>query len=56
MFYELRHYQIQPGHRDEWVEYMEDVIIPFMTSKGMVVTASFIDEADPDSYVLDAAF
>ena len=51
MFYELRHYQIQPGHRDEWVEYMEAIIIPFMTSKGMVVTASFIDEADPDSYV-----
>ena len=51
MFYELRHYQIQPGHRDEWVEYMEDVVIPFMTSKGMVITASFIDEANSGSYV-----
>jgi quinol monooxygenase YgiN len=50
MFYELRRYQIQPGHRDEWVRVMETMIIPFQTSKGMVVTASFTDEEDPDAY------
>ncbi|WP_407541169.1 NIPSNAP family protein [Deinococcus radiomollis] len=50
MFYELRRYQIQPGHRDEWVRVMETVIIPFQTSKGMTVTASFTDEEDPDAY------
>ncbi|MFJ9034111.1 NIPSNAP family protein [Streptomyces sp. NPDC102274] len=51
MFYELRRYQARPGRRDEWVRYMEEVVIPFQTSKGMTVTASFIDEEDPDGYV-----
>lgn len=51
MFYELRRYQIQPGRRDEWVRAMETVILPFQSSKGMVVTASFIDEENPDVYI-----
>jgi len=51
MFYELRRYQTRPGRRDEWVRYMEDVIIPFQVSKGMVITASFIDEGDEDGFV-----
>ncbi|MFD4831286.1 NIPSNAP family protein [Streptomyces uncialis] len=51
MFYELRRYQTRPGRRDEWVRYMEDVIIPFQTSMGMTVTASFIDEEDQDGYL-----
>jgi hypothetical protein len=51
MFYEIRRYQIQPGRRDEWVRYMEDTIIPFQVEQGMSVTASFVDEEDPDGYV-----
>lgn len=51
MFYELRHYQTRPGRRDEWVRYMENVVIPFQTSMGMSVTASFIDEENPDGYI-----
>jgi quinol monooxygenase YgiN len=51
MFYEIRHYQTEPGRRDEWVRYMEDVVIPYQQSKGMSVTASFVDEEDPDGYV-----
>ncbi|WAL68692.1 NIPSNAP family protein [Amycolatopsis cynarae] len=51
MFYEIRRYQIQPGRRDEWVRYMEDTVIPFQVEKGMSVTASFVDEEDPDGYV-----
>ncbi|MEZ0110103.1 hypothetical protein ABH920_004117 [Catenulispora sp. EB89] len=51
MFYEIRRYQVQPGRRDEWVRYMEDVVMPFQQSKGMTVTASFIDEEDDDGYV-----
>lgn len=51
MFYEIRRYQTQPGRRDEWVRYMEGVVIPFMVAKGMDVTASFIDEEDPDGYL-----
>jgi hypothetical protein len=51
MFYELRQYQTRPGKRDEWVRYMEEVIIPFQVSKGMVITGSFVDEEHEDGYV-----
>jgi len=51
MFYELRRYQTRPGRRDAWVRYMEEVVVPFQTSKGMTVVASFVDEEDPDGYV-----
>lgn len=51
MFYELRRYQARPGRRDQWVRYMEEVVMPFQASKGMSVTASFIDEEDPDGYI-----
>jgi hypothetical protein len=51
MFYELRQYQTRPGKRDEWVRYMEGVIIPFQVSKGMVIAGSFVDEQQEDGYV-----
>jgi quinol monooxygenase YgiN len=50
MFFELRQYTCFPGKRDEWVEYMESVVIPFQASKGMVVVGSFVDEEDEDRY------
>ena len=51
MFYEYRRYQLRPGCRDAWVRYMEEVIIPFQISKGMVVTASFVDAENENGYV-----
>ena len=51
MFYEIRRYQAKPGRREEWVHYMEQTVIPFQEFKGMSVTASFVDEEDPDGYV-----
>jgi hypothetical protein len=51
MFYEIRRYQAQPGRRDDWVRYIEEVVIPFQESQGMTVVASFVDEEDPDGYV-----
>ncbi|MFI1770004.1 NIPSNAP family protein [Streptomyces sp. NPDC020800] len=51
MYYEIRRYQAQPGRREEWVHYMEDVVLPFQTSLGMDVTASFVDVQDEDGYV-----
>ncbi|MFD5824150.1 NIPSNAP family protein [Lentzea sp. NPDC060358] len=51
VFYEIRRYQARPGLRDEWVAYMESVVLPFQESLGMDVTASFVDEEDPDGYV-----
>ena len=51
MHYEIRHYQARPGRRDEWVRYMEDVIIPFQTAQGMDIVASFVDTQSDDGYV-----
>ena len=46
MFYELRQYQIVDGKMDEWIDYMESVIIPFQVDKGMVITGSYRGEDD----------
>ncbi len=51
MLFELREYHCKPGKRDEWVRFMEEVVIPFQTSQGMVVVASFVGEAADDLYV-----
>lgn len=50
MFYEFRQYTIKDGRRAEWVGFMEQVIIPFQVSKGMVVLGSFTDEEDESLY------
>jgi hypothetical protein len=51
MFFEFRHYRIKDGKRADWVKYMEEVILPFQVSKGMVVVGSFVSEQEPDLYV-----
>ena len=51
MFFELRQYWTRPGKRDEWVRFMEEEIIPFQISKGMVVAGSFVGERDENLYV-----
>ena len=50
MFYELRRYKIKAGKMDEWVPFMEDVIIPFQVAQGMVIAGSFRGE-DETTYV-----
>jgi hypothetical protein len=50
-FYELRQYKVRPGKMDEWVKIMEEEIIPFGISKGMVVCGSFRGERDGSVYV-----
>lgn len=51
MFYELRQYRMHPGQRDNWVKCMEEEIIPFQVSKGMVIMGSFVGEEDDGLYV-----
>ena len=51
VFYELRQYKVLPGKMNEWVKMMEEEIIPFQVSKGMVITASFRGETDESVYV-----
>ena len=50
MFYEFRQYTIKEGKRAEWVKFMEEEIIPFQVSKGMVILGSFVDEEDENIY------
>lgn len=51
MFFELRQYRMQPGQRESWVKFMEEVIIPFQVSKGMVILGSFVAQEEEDLYV-----
>ena len=51
MLFELRQYRTQPGQREKWVKYMEEVIIPFQTAKGMTILGSWIGEQEDDLFV-----
>src|SRR5215468_3145825 len=51
MFFELRQYRTQPGQREKWVKFMEEEIIPFQVSKGMVVVGSFVGQEEDNLYV-----
>ena len=50
-FYELRQYHVRPGKMREWLKVMEEEIIPFQVSKGMVICGSFRGESDESVYV-----
>ncbi len=50
-FYELRQYKVKPGKLADWVKIMEEEIIPFQVSKGMVICGSFRGETDDSCYV-----
>jgi hypothetical protein len=50
-FYELRQYFVRPGKMNEWVKIMEEEIIPFQVSKGMVICGSFRGETDESCYI-----
>ena len=51
MFFELRQYRIKDGQRERWVQFMEEEIMPFQISMGMVVVGSFVGQEEGDLYV-----
>lgn len=51
MLFELRQYRTKPGQRERWAKYMDEVIIPYQISKGMVIVASYVGETEEDLYV-----
>jgi hypothetical protein len=51
MLFELRQYRMRPGQQDNWVKYMEEVIIPFQTTKGMTILGSWVGEQEDDLFV-----
>ena len=50
-FFELRQYRMRPGKKEAWVRYMEETIIPYQQTKGMVIVGSFTGEEEEDLYV-----
>ena len=50
-FYELRQYTVLDGQMENWLKVMQEEIIPFQVSKGMVIAGSFRGEADDSVYV-----
>lgn len=50
MFFELREYHAKPGKRAELARIMDEEIIPYQVSKGMVVVGSFVAEQDDETY------
>lgn len=51
MIIELRRYRCAAGRREEWIDAFQEVVAPFMASKGMVVLGSFRDQQDADVHV-----
>lgn len=51
MLIEFRQYRIKGGRRAEWVRFMDEKIIPFQVSKGMVYIGSFVSLDEEDLYV-----
>ena len=51
MFFELREYRCPNGQRNNWVKFMEEEIIPFQVSKGMVILGSFTGQEEDDLYI-----
>jgi hypothetical protein len=49
-FFEIRQYKIRPGKMEAWLDFMQDEIIPFQVSKGMVICGSFQGEEDDSVY------
>ena len=50
MFFELREYRTLSGERENWVNFMEEIVSPFQVSKGMVILGSFVGQEEDDLY------
>lgn len=50
-FWELREYEIRPGKMEEWIQMMEEEIVPFQVAQGMVIAGMFRGETDDGTYV-----
>jgi hypothetical protein len=50
MFFELRQYRIKAGQMERWVKFMDEVLIPFQASKGMIIVGSFVSPDEDDLY------
>jgi hypothetical protein len=51
MLYELREYRVKKGKMKQWLRLMEEEIMPFQVSQGMVIPAGFTAPKEADLYV-----
>lgn len=51
MLYELRQYRVKKGKMKQWLRLMEEEIMPFQVSQGMVIPAGFTAPKEADLYV-----
>ena len=49
--FELRFYTARPGKRDDLAAFIDRVVVPFNTDRGVQVIGSFIDAEHDDTYV-----
>jgi hypothetical protein len=49
--FEIRQYQVLHGKMDDWIEFMETKVAPFMIARGMVIPAMFRGEEDKSLYI-----
>ena len=54
-FFELRIYKVFPNKMNEWLDLMENTIIPFQVSKGMVIHGSFVENSFDKFYLKDGS-
>jgi len=51
VLYELRQYRVKKGRMKQWLRLMEEEIMPFQVSQGMVIPAGFTALKEADLYV-----
>ena len=51
MIYELRQYRVKKGRMKQWLKVMDEQIVPFQASQGMVIPAGFTAPKVKDLYV-----
>ncbi len=51
MLFELRQYRTRPGQRDNWVQFMDDEVIPFQIAQGMTIIGTWTAEEEDDLFV-----
>ena len=56
MLVEIRRYQIEPGRRDEFVEFFDAEVLPEMRRAGMRILGQFVSVDDPDVFFYLRAF
>jgi len=51
MIYELRQYRVRKGKLNAWLSVMNDHVLPFQVSQGMVIPAMFTAPKEKDLFI-----